>query len=279
VRRWVRAASWVFFFATIYLILAAAVAPWLRLPELGDVGFTLVFVLFALAHCTVMYGLRFTMAFFVISAVVSYFLEETGVRTGIIYGFYHYGDMLGSKLGHVPIIIPLAWFMMVYPSWMVARAVVHNVDEWSFAGLSVVAGIAALVMTGWDMVMDPGMALAQNWIWERGGAYFGVPRRNYLGWLLTTFLIYSLAGLIWSRLKPESTSGRTFAALPVMVYAFYALRYILNNRFPALEVVAVFSMAMPALLALVQLSIGQSASQRVGWSASQQVETRGCFRL
>jgi hypothetical protein len=40
--------------------------------------------------------------FFAISAIVSYAMEETGVRTGFIYGAYHYSDLLGTKLGHVP---------------------------------------------------------------------------------------------------------------------------------------------------------------------------------
>lgn len=244
----------------MYLILAEAVEPWLRLPRFGNVGFTLVFVLFALLHCIAFCGARFTAAFFAISAVVSYALEEIGVQTGIIYGFYHYSDMLGSKLGHVPIIIPLAWFMMIYPSWMVACAILRSLDLRSFAGICALAITAALVMTGWDMVMDPGMAAAHNWIWEHGGAYFGVPRRNYFGWLLTTFLVYLLAGQVGRKLKSGSDSGKTFAALPILVYSLFALRYILNNRFPALQVVAVFSMAMPSFLALVQL--------RTNWASS-----------
>ena len=32
--------------------------------------------------------------------------------------------------------------------------------------------VAAIVMTAWDVVMDPGMSAAGNWIWENGGSYF-----------------------------------------------------------------------------------------------------------
>ncbi len=250
-------ASWLFFAAIMYLILGEAVAPWFKLPILGNVGFTLVFVLFALIHCLALEGLSRTAQFFAISAVVSYLMEEMGVRTGLIYGAYHYSDLLGTKLGHVPVIIPLAWFMMIYPSWMVAKALITGINTRSLPGLTAQAAVAAWVMTGWDMVMDPGMARAGNWVWERGGDYFGVPRRNYLGWLLTTFLVYWIVGWLWKGKHHKSAVSRTFAALPVIVYSFFAVRYLTPGLFPALQVVALFSMILPALVALFQLRMNQ----------------------
>jgi Carotenoid biosynthesis protein len=151
----------------MYLILEEALWPWLRLPALGNIGFTVVFVLFALFHCIGLEGLRRTAPFFVISAIVCYSLEEIGVRTGLIYGAYHYSALLGPRLGHVPLIIPLAYFMMIYPSWMVARTILRGIDTRSIPGFTALSALAALVMTAWDVVMDPGMAAAGNWIWER----------------------------------------------------------------------------------------------------------------
>jgi uncharacterized membrane protein len=257
VNRLLRAASWLFFAAIMYLILTEAVWPWLKLPDLGNIGFTLVFVLFALTHCSALDGPGRTAMFFAVSAIISYLLEEVGVRTGLVYGAYHYSDMLGAKLGHVPILIPLAWFMMIYPSWMVARALLRGLDQESLAGNTARASIAACVMTGWDMVMDPGMAADGNWTWEKGGAYFGVPIHNYFGWLLTTFVVYWIAGYLWR--KPSQSAGisRIYTALPVIVYAFFAVRYVASNRFHALQMVAVFSMGLPALLALIRIGMGE----------------------
>jgi uncharacterized membrane protein len=247
------AASWIFFFATMYLILAEAVSPWFGLPGLGNIGFTLAFVLFSLLHCAVQEGVRFTAVFFAISAFISYVFEEIGVRTGLIYGSYHYSDMLGAKLGHVPIIIPLAWFMMIYPSWMVARSILRGTDLRSFVGVIALALVAALTITGWDMVMDPGMARAHNWIWEQGGSYFGVPLRNYFGWILTTFLVYFVAGIIWRKRSSEKSPAQIFTALPAIVYTFFGLRYITADNIPALKAIALFSMGFPGLLALIRL--------------------------
>ena len=244
---------WVLFAAVMYLILTEALWHWIELPALGNIGFTLIFVLFAIVHCAACAGWRTTAVFFALAASVSYLLEEIGVRTGWIYGAYHYSDMLGTKLGHVPFLIPLAWFMMIYPSWMVARALLRGVEKRSAAGLAAQAVIAAMAMTAWDTVMDPGMAASGNWVWEQGGAYFGVPIHNYFGWLLTTFLVYLGAGWLWRGQDRFAGVAKGFAALPVIVYAFYGLSYSMPRTIPALQVVALFAMVMPGLLALMQI--------------------------
>jgi putative membrane protein len=198
--------------------------------------------------------------FFATAALISWVLEETGVRTGLIYGPYHYSNLLGPKLGDVPVLIPLAWFMMIYPSWVTARVLLRGVDTRRAAGIAALALVAAMVMTAWDTVMDPGMAAAGNWVWERGGAYFGVPLRNYAGWLLTTFLVYCGAGLIWrgTGLRDVRSSAAThgvatgFAGLPVIVYAVNGVRYVTAGSIAALQVVALFAMVLPGLAALVQ---------------------------
>jgi uncharacterized membrane protein len=255
VERWNRAAVWILFAGTMYLILTEAVWPWVQLPGLGNIGFTVVFVLFALTHCAAIEGWGRTGIFFAVSAVVSYMLEEIGVRTGLVFGAYHYSDLLGAKLGHVPVLIPLAWFMMIYPSWMVARAILGGLDLEKLPGITALAAVAAFVMTGWDVVMDPGMAAAGNWVWEHGGAYFGVPRHNYLGWLATTFIVYWIAGWLWRGVSRARVGTGLFAALPVIVYAFFAVRYVAENRIAALQLVAMFSMGVPALVGVIRLCL------------------------
>ncbi len=249
----VRVLSWVLFAAIMYLILSETVEPWLKLPFPGNIGFTLVFVLFSLVHCWAMDGPKRTALFFAVSAVVTYAIEETGVRTGLAFGPYHYSDQLCIKFDQVPELIPLGCFMMIYPSRMLAKAMLRNIDTRSIPGITALSALSALVMTAWDMVMDPGMStLGQNWVWEKGGVYFGVPGHNYFGWLLTTFVVYWLVGWLWRADEPKTTA-RTFAALPVIVYAFFTLRYVATNHYPALQVVAVFSMGLPAVAALIQI--------------------------
>jgi uncharacterized membrane protein len=243
--------TWVLFAAVLYLILAGGLRHWVTLPSLGNIGFTLVFVLFAVVHCAACAGWKRTAFFFALTAIISYSLEEIGVRTGWVYGPYHYSDMLGPKLGHVPVLIPLAWFMMIYPSWVVARAVLKGVEAHSVGGLAALALVAAMVMTAWDTVMDPGMAAAGNWTWEQGGEYFGVPFQNYFGWILTTFWIYMGAGLLLE--KWAAKAKNSFAVMPVVVYGVYGLSYTTPRHMAELQLIAIFTMVMPALVALLQM--------------------------
>ncbi len=252
-KRWTEMFVRLLFAAMMYLIFAELVKYWIVLPTLGNIGFTLVFVTFSLSHCLVCEGFRRTSLFFILTAVISYLLEEVGVRSGLVYGAYHYGAKLGPKLGSVPVLIPLAWFMMIYPSWIVARALLRSVDTCSLVGLAAQAMVAACVMSAWDAVMDPGMAASGNWVWENGGGYFGVPLRNYFGWLITTLLVFIGAGLLWRGKDKASEVIDGFAALPILIYAFYALSYVTPKRIPALQVVALFAMGFPALLAMIQV--------------------------
>jgi putative membrane protein len=59
--------------------------------------------------------------------------------------------------------------------------------------------LAAFIMVAWDLSMDPVWSnLVQAWIWQDGGAWFGVPVSNFLGWYLAVYLIYQSFAL-WIR--------------------------------------------------------------------------------
>ena len=89
-------------------------------------GLIIILLLFSLWHASVALGMRLTLAFFAITTVTSWTFEEVSVLTGLVYGPYHYTATLGPWLGSLPVLIPLAWFMLVYPSYVVANLIVHG---------------------------------------------------------------------------------------------------------------------------------------------------------
>ncbi|NJL93508.1 MAG: carotenoid biosynthesis protein [Anaerolineae bacterium] len=130
---------------------------------------------------------RISAALMLISAL-TWLAEFSGTHTGFPFGNYHYTNALQPQLGHVPLLIPLAWFMMLPPAWGVVRLILPErapglPDRLRFAGLS------ALAFTAWDLYLDPQMTDRNLWRWQRSGAYFGIPLVNFLGWWLTAFLI------------------------------------------------------------------------------------------
>ncbi|HFC10258.1 MAG TPA: carotenoid biosynthesis protein [Chloroflexi bacterium] len=141
----------------------------------------------ALFHAAGQVGWKRAVAFFALTFGVGLGMEVVGVRTGWVYGPYHYTSRLGPRfLGLVPYVIPLAWFMMAYPSWVISRRVLAVL--WRKTPPWAVAALGGVIMTAWDLVLDPLMVHYRHWVWEAPGGYFGVPLHNFLGWWLTVAL-------------------------------------------------------------------------------------------
>ncbi len=153
----------------------------------GTSVMTLLGMAAALLHAGGQIGWKRTAGFFVLTFGVGLGMEVLGVRTGWVYGPYHYTTRLGPRfLGLVPYVIPLAWFMMTYPSWVISRRVLAVL--WRKTPPWAVAALGGVVMTAWDLVLDPLMVHYRHWVWEAPGGYFGVPLHNFLGWWLTVAL-------------------------------------------------------------------------------------------
>jgi len=167
-----------------------------RVPEfIVPIG-TLTGFSFCLLHAGARLGWKNALLLLAFVFGVSLLFESLGVATGLIYGPYHYTEKLGPKfLGLVPYLIAVAWFMMMYPSLVMAEWLIPFSCTGAKRLLSV-AAIVGLIMTAWDVVMDPIMVAANYWVWEIQGDFFAVPLQNYWGWWLTiftTFVLYLLA--------------------------------------------------------------------------------------
>jgi len=160
-------------------------------------------LVFALVHGAMVYGWRAAVAFAGLCVVVGNVFENVSTRTGFPFGHYHFTERMGPKILQVPILLGLAYVGMGYLSWTVARAMLGGRRDW-LAGwrVATLPLLASVVMTAWDVAMDPVWATVGHlWIWEQGGAYFGVPVSNLVGWLLTNYVIYQLFALVlrWGR--------------------------------------------------------------------------------
>lgn len=129
------------------------------------------------------WGTRATLRVVAIVLPLSWLVERFGSTTGIPFGSYRYTEALAPLLGGVPLIIPIAWLMMLPPAWAVASAITGSTRGWRFVVLS------ALAFTAWDLFLDPQMVGWGYWAWEQPGGYFGIPWINFLGWFVAATLI------------------------------------------------------------------------------------------
>jgi putative membrane protein len=244
-------------------VLRLAVSGVVALPSVpgGLKMLTAVLALFSLAHAWYALGVRHTLAFFGLSAVISWAFEQAGVATGLVFGAYHYTDYLGPKLGHVPYLIPLAWFMMIYPSYVIANLALARRPTGTPRGLVPLVQLAAasaVAMTVWDLVIDPILSgpSARAWIWESGGPYFGIPIQNYLGWLATTFAVYLAYRAVEQHVAsaPVGSMPAWVTALPVAAYALMLASNLLSGAAPtAVAPIGLVAMGIPVVVATIGL--------------------------
>ncbi|MBN1934918.1 MAG: carotenoid biosynthesis protein [Anaerolineae bacterium] len=147
-------------------------------------------------------------------AAMGWGIEFLGSHTGIPFGRYHYTDRLQPQLGRVPLLIPLAWLMMLPPSWAIADLIAGN-HKLAFILVS------ALAMTAWDFFLDPQMVDWGFWAWENPGGYClkcasgGIPWTNFVGWALAS-------GLMTTILNPGNLPTTSLVLI-------YALTWILET--------------------------------------------------
>jgi uncharacterized membrane protein len=202
---------------------------------------------FGLTHAAATRGLRSGMLMFVSAFALALSAETLGATTGIPFGPYSYTDTLGAKVfGVVPVLIPLAWMMIAYPAWETVRLLFARMPA------RIVAG--ALAITAYDLSLDPRMVSDGHWLWPQGGAYFGIPLSNFVGWVITAFVIL----LVWSRLDTHAarTPSHTLGVLAfVVLWIGEAMAQALFWNGPLVGAIVFLAMGLfgaPALLALVR---------------------------
>jgi uncharacterized membrane protein len=118
--------------------------------------------------------------------LLTWAFEAIGAATDFPFGSYRYTDLLQPQFIGVPLLIPLAWLMMLPPSWAVAQSLNGSCSGIRFVVLS------ALAFTAWNLFLDPQMVKWNLWIWKSNGFYFGIPLINFVGWFLASALITAL---------------------------------------------------------------------------------------
>ncbi len=123
----------------------------------------------------------------VITFLVTFILEAYGVKTGVIFGEYSYGDVLGLKLFEVPLIIGFNWVMVMLGAISIAYTIDRNVF--------LVALLASTLAVLFDMVLEPVAMKLGYWNWGNNI----IPIQNYYAWFGITFISTLFTGLL--RLK------------------------------------------------------------------------------
>jgi putative membrane protein len=101
-------------------------------------------------------------------------------------------------LDTVPIGLPIFFFPLVLNSYLLSLLLLGDrASRWAIRLPAVIATVLLV-----DLVLDPGAVALGFWAYDGGGAYYGVPWSNYLGWVLSATVAVGLFDLAfdWTEL-------------------------------------------------------------------------------
>jgi putative membrane protein len=133
--------------------------------------------------------------------IFSFLIEAIGVKTGLIFGSYIYGEGLGVKLLETPLTIGLNWLMLVYCTKIIAEQISEDVTVKLF--------FAPFLMVVYDLILEQAAPLLGMWSWAEGK----IPIQNYISWYLLAFLFHLL-------LQKTKISFSNKLAKPVFIIQF-----------------------------------------------------------
>ncbi len=140
-------------------------------------------------------GYRDASLLFVVLGVFALAIESLAIVTGLPYGQFSYSSALGYKiLGIVPWTVFFAWTPLILAAYVCAGKLFENLF------LRIVA--LSVLLTVFDLVLDPGAVRMGFWTFDEIGWFYGVPISNFLGWLISGALGAVVLELFLLRVRP-----------------------------------------------------------------------------
>jgi len=181
----------------------------------STVATVLLFCATSLSHAALGAGARTALLVLLVAGGIGLVAEAIGTATGFPFGAYEYSGTLGWELLDVPVVIPLAWTMMAWPTLLLGRRLATSAvarvgarrslgdrsTSWLRQVLTALLGGAALA--SWDLFLDPQMTDAGHWVFASPTPGLpgvpGIPLTNYAGWVLVAVLMMSVLDAVVPR--------------------------------------------------------------------------------
>lgn len=165
-----------FFLIIMYLVgIVGHLLPSTRELMLSLTPFTLLLTGGVVAYKTLSVSDRKFIYWGILTYLITFFLEVIGVKFGIIFGNYNYGDVLGISIFEVPLIIGFNWVLVILGAISISRTIFRNTIL-----ISLSASILAVIF---DFFLEPVAIKLNYWAWGQ----IEVPLQNYIAWFLISF--------------------------------------------------------------------------------------------
>ncbi len=157
------------------------------MPFLLQASYLAIALLVLILHGILTHGSRRLITSALVFTLIPLSAEWIGVEGGWLFGSYYYTNGMGPLFPFgVPVAIPILWFVMGY--------CIHHFVEACFSDGNLLWKIliSTLLLVVWDLAADPAAVSFGWWVWEGAGGYFGIPIRNYFGWMIVGVMSFSV---------------------------------------------------------------------------------------
>lgn len=136
--------------------------------------------------------------FFLSCFLLGITVEIIGINTGMLFGDYTYGNVLGYKFKNVPLLIGINWFIIIYCSGISMHTLLMKAinrissdtgkPPKALKALSVIVDGATLAVF-FDWLMEPVAVKLGYWVWNGDGS---IPLFNYICWFVISLMLLTV---------------------------------------------------------------------------------------
>lgn len=148
--------------------------------------------------------------YLILAYLVGFSAELFGVQTGLLFGNYTYGRVLGPKIWETPLMIGVNWMLLSYSIGVTTNQVFPK-SPWLIRGLA-----AALLMVGLDILIEPVAIKYDFWSWANGTP----PLQNYIGWFFVSLPLLCIF---------TKTQGKVRNKVAVVLFSLQILFFFMLN--------------------------------------------------
>ncbi len=201
-----------------------------QIPFAKQFGYILV--IFVILHA--FKNLKFRAPIFLGIALAAGTLSELlGTTYGWIYGQRYYYTAPDKVLGLVPFTVLMTWMAIIYLAYSTTNIIDPTKNPvmlkkaahvGSFIYVLLLSTLDGFLAMNLDMILDPVYVKSGAWVWQDGGAYFGIPVSNFIGWFIVAF-VSTLIFRTYSLRKPVDTAQKIdfIFFTPVIAYVIFGV--------------------------------------------------------
>jgi len=192
-------------------------------------------VILLIFHAIEVLGFFQGILFIFLSSFVGWLMETWGLMGGTFFGGTYIYEKNQPTLGIVPLSVVLYWAVFIYTGYSLVNSFLYwlgkeipNIKNKKILLLPALIIFDGLVVTAIDLFMDPIQVKAGAWIWIEGGAYFGVPVGNFVGWFIVTVIVTGIFRTINYFTKSKNKFDKKILLIPVWTYIILSVSFTLS---------------------------------------------------